>query len=249
MQTNSKIINLYSDDFGYNPKIDLKLIRLAKKNRLSGISTLSTMVKRDNLLLLKKTAKATRYKLSIGLHANLVEGKPLNKVDISSLTNKENFYPLVQLFLRIFLHKVYAKDIKKELTQQLLKITNKGIKIDIIDSHQHTHALSPIAEVISEIAQEYNIPRIRSYKSITNHSLKAKLTYALLKIAAYISHIVYYHELDLPISWKIKNETNWSFMSWENNTLDISQNKDNKISYVVHPYLGFDTNLSYKKII
>lgn len=240
---------LFSDDFGYNHKVDLKLVRPIKKHQLTGVSILSTMVRRKELLLLKKTAKATKNKLSVGLHANLVEGKPVIKLAPSLLTNKGNFYPLLYFTIHILLRKISPKDIKKELTQQLLKIARKGIKVDIIDSHQHTHALSPVAEIVSEIAQEYNIPQIRSYKSIKNYTLKAKAAYLLLKIAAYVSHLVYFHNLDLPISWKTNNKTNWSFLSWENNTLDVTQNGDNKTIYVVHPYLGFDTNRSYEKII
>ncbi len=191
-------------------------------------------------MLLKKTAKTGKNKLTIGLHANLVEGKSLNN---------GNFYSLTQFILHLLFRKISPKDIKKELTQQLLKITTKNIKVDIIDSHQHIHALSPVAEIVSEIAQEHNIPRIRSYKSITNHTLIAKIKYTLLKIAAYISHIVYYHELDLPISWKIRNESSWSFLSWEGKQLDITKIADKKTAFVIHPYLGFDTNLSYEKLI
>ena len=50
---------------------------------------------------------------------------------------------------------------KIELEEQIIKLLDVSGKIDHIDSHQHIHMIPQIFKVCIELAEKYNIPRIR----------------------------------------------------------------------------------------
>ena len=243
-------MKLYSDDFGYNRQVDKGILKLIRRDKLFGASVLSTMVTNKSVRWLSH-ALARRRGFILGLHINLIEGIPAEHfLRISSLVDKEGkFFPLLIFVLKLFLGQISKTQIKAEIEAQLVYLKNKGLKIKMLDSHQHTHAISPVAEIVVDLARKYNVPYIRSFNSIRNYSLKAKITYTFIKIVAFISYLLSYKKIGMPASWKSKKEFNWTVMSWESNSFGIDEEKSKKSSFVIHPYLPFDTNKSYRGFI
>lgn len=244
------MIKLYSDDFGYSTKADKGIIRLIRRGKLFGVSILSTMVSASSVRQLKRTLQK-KNNLLLGVHINLIEGKPiLNYIKIKSLLNGEGeFFPLVLFILKLLFQKVDKAQIKSEIEGQLTLLKNQGLKVKALDSHQHTHALSPIAEIVVDAAYNYDIPYIRSFNSIKTYSLKARITYIILKLLAFVSYIVAYKKIGLPATWRLKQKFDWTVMSWEGKTLDVKNVKTNHSAFVIHPYLPYDTNRSYLPFI
>ncbi|MBI4226057.1 ChbG/HpnK family deacetylase [Candidatus Roizmanbacteria bacterium] len=244
------MIKFYSDDFGYDKKVDSGIIRLIKNDKLFGLSVLSTMVSSLSLHRLSNWIKP-KYKFVLGLHINLIEGKPAqHRKKIKSLVGKNNqFFPLVIFLLRLLLGRVKKIHIQREIEAQLKKLQKAGFKVKMLDSHQHTLAFSPVAEITAEIAREKKIPLIRSFGSIKAYSLKAKFTFTLLKILAFLSYFISYKKIGLPASWEIKQELDWTVMSWEDNTFNVGSIKDKKAAIIIHPFLPFDSNRSYWRYI
>lgn len=239
------MLSIHSDDFGYKYYTDKKVIHLVKRGKIQSLSVISNMVDKKNLSALAIIAKEKH--LNIGLHLNLIEGKSMDKKEyIPTLVNKRGeFYPLALFMVKLFLGLIDRKHIEREITKQIEFIKNAGVKVKFINSHQHIHALSPVAEIVAEIAQKQKIKVVSSYKKIRTYTLVARIKHLILKIAAMSSYLIIHHQRGLPVSWNTKSEDSFSFMSWEGARLDISQLKEKNLVLVTHPFLPFDTNRSY----
>lgn len=240
------MITIHSDDFGYKNYSDKKILQLIRKERVRSVSVLINMAEKSSLSSLVKLVKS-KPEIKVGLHLNLIEGKSINhKAYIPSLVyGRGNFYSLKQLIPRIILRMVIPDHIEREIKSQINALKNLGFKVSFIDSHQHLHAITPVAEIVSKVADDEKIKVIRSYSKIKTHSFTAKVKYSILKLAAYGSYFLKYGHFGWPASWNIKYQDSYSFMSWESNKFDILSVKDKKLIFVTHPYLPFDSNTSY----
>ncbi len=165
-------IKFHIDDFGLTKSISNNLIFLLKKkpNSIKTISIIVNTNKKVNLFA-KKILKINN-KISIYLHLNLVDGKPLSK-KLTKIVNTKGFFK--NSFLKLLLirfnpfFKIYKLEIKKEIENQikvylkLLKNINyKNPNQIYLDSHQHLHMLPWVFDLILELSKKYNIIFIRS---------------------------------------------------------------------------------------
>src|SRR3989344_7935397 len=146
------MITIHSDDYGYKKYTDKKIVQLVKNDRIKRISVLLNMADKDSLKALKKVANK-KLGIKIGLHLNLVEGRSMTgKQYISSLVNqKGTFFPLWKVVTLLSLGKIDKQHIAREVTRQITLLKKAGYKVSFINSHQHLHALSPVAEIVTEI--------------------------------------------------------------------------------------------------
>lgn len=98
--------------------------------------------------------------LSLGVHLNIIEGKSLTNCPLltDESGNFNNGY--ISLILKS-LNKDFMVQVEKEFRAQIEKILSRA-KVDHIDSHVHTHAIPAIFELTAQLAQEYEIPYIRT---------------------------------------------------------------------------------------
>jgi len=149
------------DDFGIHPDIDQAILELCSNGKTDAVSVISCGENYDysihNLLNHKSAVK-------IGLHATWVgEQSLLPAHDISSLVSKNKIFPIN---FKLFYFKwkfglIKTKHIKMELEAQILNLLGKVENIDHLDSHQHIHMIPDIFQICIELAEKYNIPRIR----------------------------------------------------------------------------------------
>lgn len=240
------MITIHSDDFGYKTYSDKKIIQLLRKDRIKSVSVLINMCDTNSLKSLVKLVK-NKPEIKVGLHLNLVESKSLESREyIPTLVNgRNNLLPLKNFIFKLFLHLINPDHIEREIKSQIKAFRKAGLKVSFIDSHQHLHAITPVAEIVEKIAKIEDIKVIRSYKSIKTYTLIAKIKYLILKSAAYLSYLIYFGKWGLPASWFTHDSQIYSFMSWEGSSFDISGVKDKRLVFVTHPFLPFDTNKSY----
>ncbi|MDR2639518.1 MAG: ChbG/HpnK family deacetylase [Helicobacteraceae bacterium] len=125
--------------------------------------------------------------LSVGVHLNIVEGKAL--IADSPLADKNGAFK--RGFVGILLRsggKSFQKAVEAEFRAQI-ELAKSVCRVDHIDSHVHTHAIPPIFKIAAKLANEYQIPFIRTqYESayITpriNKIFTVKYPVNLVKIA------------------------------------------------------------------
>lgn len=102
--------------------------------------------------------------LGVGIHLTMVNGNPvLPPEQIPSLVTPEGlFWPEHTTFVKkYFLGQIKMRELKMELTAQLRKVQDTGIKISHVDSHQHMHTLPGIIDFVLQLAAEAGIKAIR----------------------------------------------------------------------------------------
>ena len=100
--------------------------------------------------------------LGIGVHLNVIEGKPLCS-DLDTLVDSNNnFYNGYGAFiLKSMYDKNFMKQLELEFRTQIEKIL-AVTTVSHIDSHVHVHAIPRIFELVCKLAKEYGIKQIRT---------------------------------------------------------------------------------------
>ena len=101
--------------------------------------------------------------LCVGVHLNIIEGKALTPAEkIPMLADKNGNFnnSYTQLMLKSN-QQEFINQVETEFRAQIEKIL-EHIKPAHIDSHVHTHGIPKIFELTCKLAQEYNIPYIRT---------------------------------------------------------------------------------------
>ena len=114
--------------------------------------------------------------LGIGVHLNVIEGKPLTNCRL--LTGKNGLFDKGYLYFMLNSgKKEFLAELENEFRAQI-ELVKKYSKPDHIDSHVHIHAIPKIFELVCKLAQEYEIPFIRTQheKIYTVPVLKKHLT-------------------------------------------------------------------------
>jgi predicted glycoside hydrolase/deacetylase ChbG (UPF0249 family) len=162
------IIN--ADDFGMNQEINEGTKYAIEQGIISSVSLMPNMPYFDDAVrFLKKHPK-----ISIGLHFNITEGKPLISPNMAGNLIREDdcFYHWPQLIGRLVFNNIKKKEIDEELQAQFAKLKATGLRITHIDSHHHVHLYPAIFEIISKFAENQNIYYVRgSYFNIWNLTL------------------------------------------------------------------------------
>ena len=100
-------------------------------------------------------------RLGVGLHFNIVLGRPLTRA--LSLTDRRTgrFLPLTALARRAFTGRIEAGDVHAECAAQLMRLRDAGIRITHVDSHRHAHALPGVWRAVCRAAHEAGVPVVR----------------------------------------------------------------------------------------
>jgi predicted glycoside hydrolase/deacetylase ChbG (UPF0249 family) len=100
--------------------------------------------------------------LDVGVHLTLVAENPLLQ-RMSSLTGDDGrLAPSVGVFLqRCLAGAIRMADIQAELSAQIERVLDHGLRPTHLDSHQHVHALPRIAQLALRLSDRYRIPFVR----------------------------------------------------------------------------------------
>jgi len=101
--------------------------------------------------------------LCVGVHLNIIEGKSLTSAsDIPLLVDKNgNFNNSYTKLIAKSKKKEFIEQLEIEFRAQIEKI-KEHLAPAHIDSHVHTHGIPAIFELVCKLAEEYNIPFVRT---------------------------------------------------------------------------------------
>lgn len=263
------MVSIHADDYGYDVAVDERMLKLLRGKKIAGVSVLSTMASKVSLKKLANTTSGRKFP-RVALHLNLTEIKNRTGVQGGSASVR-----LIKLALKIMTGRLSKSAIEKEIERQLNILTRAGIRVTAIDSHQHVHALSPVAEAVVSVARKNKIKYLRSYRDIERYTFIAQMKYRILQVASCISYAVYHRRLGLPVTWRISGDP-IAVMSWEGTRMSsraqrggvegsfqpvrwmkkisprVSLGRNDKIkpvTFITHPFLPFDSNTYYMKFI
>ncbi len=99
--------------------------------------------------------------LGVGLHFNLVTGRPLTDVATLADPRTGQFHPLAELARRALVGRVSPEDVRRECDAQLAALARAGIAITHLDSHRHAHALPGVLPAVLASARAARIRIVR----------------------------------------------------------------------------------------
>ena len=112
---------------------------------------------------LRWIAAAKCPSLSIGIHLNLTEGRPLTP-GLAGLTDSNGGFPgkaEAHRRLRVGGGPDLEEAIWREFSAQVAALRDAGIRVDHLDGHQHIHIFPAAIEAAVRTAEEFGIPWIR----------------------------------------------------------------------------------------
>jgi predicted glycoside hydrolase/deacetylase ChbG (UPF0249 family) len=154
------IIN--ADDFGYSEEITLGIKEALDYGLVTSTSLIVNKDYSEQALDLAKEIK----KVSVGIHFNLDDGKPLCPPEqVSTLVNQQGQFHDGKTFRKkLFSGKISLREIQCELEAQLTKLLSFGIVPSHIDFHHHLHLYYPVLEVALQVAKDFRIEKMRTVR-------------------------------------------------------------------------------------
>ena len=149
-----------ADDFGLTAGVNDAILDAHLRGVISSASLLANGQAFESAVMLARRAP----RLSVGIHLNLTEGKPLApSAAVPSLIDGRGFFLRrpARLWLAKSFHRVNPGEIERECRAQIERVLAAGIAPTHIDSHKHVHALPFLGGMVMGLAREYGILAVR----------------------------------------------------------------------------------------
>lgn len=152
------IIN--ADDFGYSHDVNTAIEEAIIAGKISSSTIMANgPAFNDAVQIAKKYGH-----ISFGVHLNIIEFAPLSDKRVFEkygLLDSMGNFKQGSIFSITTFQDELKKAIKQEWGSQIRKLIEAGVTISHIDSHQHTHSISALQQVLLELMDEYGIQKCR----------------------------------------------------------------------------------------
>jgi chitin disaccharide deacetylase len=149
-----------ADDFGMSPEVNAGIIRAHRDGIVTSTTILATGAAFEGAVRLAHAHPTLR----VGVHLDLVEGRPIAPAtEVSSLLSRRGTFlgSSAALALRCLLGRVDHHELVRELSAQIQRVVDAGLRPSHIDSHMHSHCLPEVAEAALDAAARFGIRRAR----------------------------------------------------------------------------------------
>ncbi|MBF1318589.1 MAG: ChbG/HpnK family deacetylase, partial [Megasphaera micronuciformis] len=149
------------DDFGIHEAVNEGIYSAYGQGVLTSTSLLAQGPAFDDAVRMSKECN----RLGIGIHLCLVGSLPtvLSPREVPSLVESDGLLPdnYMTFIKRVYTGKIDFSQVYAELSAQIEKILDSGIRVTHIDSHQHLHVLPPVWKITVALMKKYGIHRVR----------------------------------------------------------------------------------------
>jgi hopanoid biosynthesis associated protein HpnK len=154
-----RILIVNGDDFGLTCGVNAGILHAHERGILTSASVFANAPATEEALQLARRTVT----LGVGCHLSLVDGAPLlPSSQVPSLAPDGLFRPTWRAFICAMLaRRVALKEIERELTAQIDRITSAGVRLTHLDSHKHVHAYPPVFEIVVRLARRFGIACVR----------------------------------------------------------------------------------------
>jgi predicted glycoside hydrolase/deacetylase ChbG (UPF0249 family) len=156
---------IHADDYGLNEDVSMAITCLARRNRLSSFSVMTTTDwSKANLHNLK--GELSGYKGSIGVHVSLTDAPAASKQFRKISHDKIHLLSYKELNKRLKNKSITDEMLFNEIRMQIERLV-KIMNVDFIDFHHGLHLKSSrVARVVIQVASLYGISCVRGGKAI-----------------------------------------------------------------------------------
>jgi len=155
-----KCLIINADDFGLHEDINKGIEKAIQFGTVKSTSFIvNTPAFDSSVEIIRKYPE-----VSVGVHLNLTDGRPLTSFDSGkALLNKEGCFlnSHLRLVRAILNYPEVLGAIYEEFQAQIIKLSDKGVKITHLDSHGHVHILPNLLKISLDLAKKFQIPFVR----------------------------------------------------------------------------------------
>lgn len=191
-----KILIINADDLGFSEGVNEAVMKCLNAGVVTGVSMMASgKCFKEAAEMLKSSGHK-----EVGAHLTLTGGLPPVTSDLSKiatiLDGNGVFYKGYAPFAkRYFLGKVSAKEIYEEFLAQTKAISDQGLVVTHIDSHEHIHALPGVFRLTMALARDLGIKYVRVPSEnvlmlFDRFSPKDLFRYSVLKPFAILSKMI-----------------------------------------------------------
>ncbi|MBE7706997.1 MAG: ChbG/HpnK family deacetylase [Cyanobacteria bacterium SIG30] len=169
MNTSKKII-MTADDFGMTSTRDNAIMDCFLNGFLTSTCICANGKTFENAMnqILPKCIKLGK-RIDLGVHLDLIEGHALTECPLLTYESGMFKHGFISLLINSF-NFDFLKEVENELRAQTEKVVKEAekqnIKVSFINSHIHFHAIPNIFKIVKKIAEEYDIPFVRTQKEL-----------------------------------------------------------------------------------
>ena len=153
-----------ADDLGLHPGMNAGI----RKAHLEGIVTSASLAPNgaafDDAVRLAREAPS----LAIGIHLTLVGEAPLSDPAALPTLAPGGRLPhyFTTLFRRLLLGRIAHDEIEREMTAQVARAVDAGIRVSHLDSHQHVHLHPTLLPITMRVARRFAIGAVRAAREL-----------------------------------------------------------------------------------
>ncbi len=158
-----------ADDFGLSPGVTAGILEAHAVGTVTSTSMMVGCPGWDDAVAKGRAAAS----LGIGLHFNILVGRPLTAARTLTDRRTGEFLPLGALVRRALAGWLSGDEVEGECESQIAAIRKTGISVTHIDSHRHTHCLPGVRRAVANVAARERLPLRRPVESgrwITDHA-------------------------------------------------------------------------------
>jgi predicted glycoside hydrolase/deacetylase ChbG (UPF0249 family) len=141
------------------------IIETIEAGVVTSTSLMVNMPACDDAIRRLREMRARATAASIGLHFNIVAGRPLGSCPTLTDARTGEFLPLPTLVWKAFTRRIDLGDLDRELEAQLHHaeqlIAPLGVRVTHIDSHRHAHCLPGVFDAVIRAATRRGIGHVR----------------------------------------------------------------------------------------
>lgn len=153
----SRRLIINADDFGFSEGVTRGIMEAHAAGTVTSTSIMANGSDWQNAVA---RARAVRT-IGVGVHLNLVQGRPLLRVPSLTDARSGEFFGLGALARRAILGRVDAGELEAETIAQIERVRAAGIAVTHLDSHRHAHVLPGIFRTVARAAVEAGIRVLR----------------------------------------------------------------------------------------
>ena len=147
-----------ADDFGLHASVN----RGIRDAHSGGIVTSTSLMAGGAAFDEARAIARDCPELGVGVHLTLVGARPVASAVVSLVDGEGNFCASYPVFLRRYLQgSIKRAEVEQELTAQIEKVTQAGIRPTHLDSHQHLHVVPGITGMVLDLARRFAIAAVR----------------------------------------------------------------------------------------
>lgn len=161
----SRLLIVNADDYGLTPGVSRAILHAHRHGIVTSTSVLAVAPGFASTAGWLRDTEG----LGAGAHLALVGEDPplLTALEVPTLVDGQGRFALSwrRLLPRLAAHQIDPDDIRLELSAQIERLKQGGLRLTHIDTHQHLHLWPSVGRIVLDLAVEHGIPAVRVTRS------------------------------------------------------------------------------------